>query len=209
MVKKKPHFSEEKIHWDNNINYVIGIDEVGRGAFAGPIVAAGVVYPLNFEHPFLQEVNDSKLLKPKQRELCSELIKQHAMHWTIESIDIAYINKHGIGKANTAVFRKVLNKLISKFEIPNYFVLIDGFHRKYLPGGIKKQKGIIKGDQKSLSIASASIIAKVYRDNLMREANKSFPNYLFAQNKGYGTSIHRKAIETYGISKFHRISFVT
>ena len=98
MVKKKPHFSEEKIHWDNNINYVIGIDEVGRGAFAGPIVAAGVVYPLNFEHPFLQEVNDSKLLKPKQRELCSELIKQHAMHWTIESIDIAYINKHGIGK---------------------------------------------------------------------------------------------------------------
>lgn len=209
MVKKKPHFSEEKIHWDNNINYVIGLDEVGRGAFAGPIVAAGVIYSPNLEHPFLREVNDSKLLKPKQRELCSELIKQYATHWTIESIDIAYINKHGIGKANTAVFRKVLNKLISSINDSNYFILIDGFHKKYLPGGIKKQKGIVKGDQKSLSIASASIIAKVYRDNLMREANKSFPNYMFAQNKGYGTLEHRNAIENYGASKFHRIAFVT
>lgn len=209
MVKKKPHFFEEKIHWDNNINYVIGLDEVGRGAFAGPIVAAGVVYKPNFKHAFLENVNDSKLLKPKLREELSELIKQYSLFYTIESIETNYINKHGIGKANTAVFRKVLNRLISKFEMTNYFVLIDGFHRKYLPGGIKKQKGIIKGDQESLSIASASIIAKVYRDNLMKEANKSFPNYMFAQNKGYGTLEHRNAIENYGVSKFHRIAFVT
>lgn len=209
MKKTRPSFKEEIKLWNNGIDYVIGIDEVGRGAFAGPIVGAGVVFKPNFDHLFLRNVNDSKLLRPNQRELCSVFIKQNALHWTVELIDIGYINKYGIGKANIAVFRKVLRSLLLKFDAnKDYFVLIDGFHGKYLPGGIQKQKAIVKGDRKSLSIASASIIAKVYRDQLMKEISNKYPNYNFGQNKGYGTKLHRGAIKEHGISKFHRLSFI-
>lgn len=203
----KPSFNEERNLWEAKIEYVIGLDEVGRGAFAGPIVGAGVIFKPNFKHPFLRYVDDSKLLRSKQRKELSSLIKANSI-WEIETIDIDYINKHGIGKANSAVFRKVLNKLISNLNSSSYFILIDGFHRRYLPGGIKKQKGIVKGDRKSLSIASASIIAKVYRDNLMKEASSLYPNYRFELNKGYGTREHRKAIMLYGLTKNHRKTFV-
>lgn len=208
MKTNRPTFKEENKHWSNGTAYVIGIDEVGRGAFAGPIVAAGVVYPPYFEHSFLQDVNDSKLLKPKKREELSEKIIFYAKYFAIEAIDISYINRHGIGKANNAVFRKVLKSMLRNFDDSNHFVLIDGFHCKYLPGGIKKQKAIVKGDQKSLSIASASIIAKVYRDNLMREVSNKYPDYNFEQNKGYGTKNHREALRINGISKFHRLAFI-
>lgn len=208
MKKTKPSFKEEIKLWNSGIEFVIGIDEVGRGAFAGPIVGAGVTYKPNFNHPFLRDVNDSKLLSPKLREELSELIKRHSLYHEIQTINVSYINKHGIGKANIAVFRKVLRSLLLKFEAnKDYFVLIDGFHAKYLPGGIKRQKPIVKGDRKSLSIASASIIAKVYRDQLMKEAGNKYPNYNFGQNKGYGTLKHRKAIQTNGLCDLHRKSF--
>src|SRR3989344_6413747 len=150
----KPNFREEKNLWDIGTAYVIGIDEVGRGAFAGPIVAAGVVFKPNFNHQFLKEVNDSKLLKPGEREVLSEKIISNAMHFAIESVGIHYINRHGIGKANIAVFRKVLNRLISNINGSSYFILIDGFHAKYLPGGIKKQKAIVKENRKRIKIHS-------------------------------------------------------
>lgn len=204
----KPTFKEENLYWQKGTAYVIGIDEVGRGAFAGPIVAAGVVYKPNFKHKFLDKVNDSKLLKPKLREELAELIKLYSLFYDIQSVDISFINKYGIGKANIAVFRKVLKSMLKNFNDLNHFILIDGFHGKYLPGGIRKQKAIIKGDQKSLSIASASIIAKVYRDNLMRELNENCPNYGFLENKGYGTRFHRDALKFYGATKFHRTSFI-
>lgn len=207
MKKTKPTFLEENIYWQRGIAYVIGLDEVGRGAFAGPIVAAGVIYKPNFKHSFLDKVNDSKLVKPKLREELSELIKQYSLFYAIESIETKYINQHGIGKANIAVFRKVLKNMLKNFNDLNHFILIDGFHGKYLPGGIKKQKAIVGGDSISLSIASASIIAKVYRDNLMKEAANAYPNYLFEQNKGYGTKIHRDSIKTYGLCNIHRSSF--
>lgn len=204
----KPTFNEEKKLWRLGVNSVIGIDEVGRGAFAGPIVAAGVIYKPDFRHRFLKFVNDSKLLNYKQREELAGEIKYHSLFYDIQTVGVSYINSHGIGKANTSAFRKVLIQLISKLDDPGFFVLIDGFHAKYLPGGAKKQKGIIKGDRISLSIASASIIAKVYRDNLMREASDTFSNYKFEQNKGYGTKFHRLAIQRHGISKFHRLAFI-
>lgn len=207
-ITNKPSFEEEYKLWKKGIKFVIGIDEVGRGAFAGPIVAAGVVFSPNTNIKLLCDVNDSKLIKPLLRRKYAEIIKQNALFWTIEQIDIGFINKYGIGKANSAVFRKVLKCLISQFEKEvSYHILIDGFHKKHLPGGIKKQKGIIKGDQKSLSIASASILAKVYRDNLMKKVSKDFPNYKFGKNKGYGTADHQGAIKTHGLSSFHRISF--
>ncbi len=205
----RPTFREELKLWNNGIEYVIGIDEVGRGAFAGPIVAAGVVFAKNFKSDFLKDVNDSKLLRPKQREELSKKIISNAKYFAIESVDITFINKHGIGKANSAVFRKVLKKIIQNFNDLNHFILIDGFHKRYLPGGAKKQKGIVKGDRKSLSIASASIIAKVHRDNLMKKAAIIYPNYKFEQNKGYGTLLHRKALKIHGASAIHRMSFIS
>ncbi len=207
MRMTKPTFLEENFYWQRGTAHVIGIDEVGRGAYAGPIVAAGVVFKPNFKHGFLEKVNDSKLLKPKLREELSELIKQYSLFYTIESVEIEYINRYGIGKANIAVFRKVLKKMLKYFDDSNHFILIDGFYCKYLPGGIKKQKAIIRGDRISLSIASASIIAKVYRDNLMKEASNAYPNYRFERNKGYGTLEHRNAIKSNGLSNFHRASF--
>ncbi len=206
MKMIRPSFKEERKLWKEGTQYVIGIDEVGRGAFAGPIVAAGVIFKPNFKHAFLENINDSKLLKPKLREELSGFIKSNSI-WAIESVEIGYINQHGIGKANIAVFRKVLKTMLKNFNDLNHFILIDGFHCKYLPGGAKKQKAIIKGDRKSLSIASASIIAKVYRDNLMKEAANVFPQFKFEQNKGYGTKFHREALKTFGISEFHRKSF--
>ncbi len=198
-IQNRPTFSEEQIFWNSNINHVIGLDEVGRGAFAGPIIAAGVIFKPNFRHDFLDLVNDSKLVKPKLREELSELIKANSI-WAIEGVDLEFINKFGIGKANFEVFRKVLGKLLA--NLPNHFILVDGFDLK-----IPNQKAIIKGDQKSLSIAAASIIAKVHRDNLMKEAHKLFPSYNFAQNKGYGTLKHRNALKTYGLSTLHRVDF--
>ncbi len=206
-ILTKPSFEYEKRLWKTDIKYVIGIDEVGRGAFAGPIVAAAVVFSSNAKTDLLCDVNDSKLVKPQERERCAKIIKKHALLWAIEQIDISYINKFGIGKANNAVFRRVLNNIITRIGSANYSILIDGFHKKYLPGGIKKQQGIIKGDQKSLTIASASILAKVYRDSLMQKQSLNFPNYNFASNKGYGTKAHREALEQFGLTSIHRTSF--
>lgn len=204
----KPSFDEEKLLWNKRINLVIGIDEVGRGAFAGPIVAAAVVFSPNTDISLLSEVNDSKLVKPLIREKCADLIKETALLWAIEEVGIDFINKNGIGKANSAVFRKALNSLINKIEKNvGYFILIDGFHKKYLPGGIKKQKGIVKGDQKSLTIAAASILAKVHRDNLMKRASLTYPEYKFDKNKGYGTNDHKEALRIYGLTELHRTSF--
>lgn len=207
-ILTKPSFEEEQKLWDIGVNLVIGIDEVGRGAFAGPIVAAGVIFDKSADTNLLCDINDSKLVKPLLRRKCAETIRKNARFWTVQSIEIDYINKYGIGKANSAVFRKVLNSLITQIGKTNdYFILIDGFHKKYLPGGIKKQKGIVKGDQKSLSIASASILAKVYRDDLMRKMSKDYPEYRFAKNKGYGTADHKIALRQYGLTEIHRTSF--
>ena len=200
MAKTKPHFSEERLYWNCGIPNVIGLDEVGRGAFAGPIVAAGVIYKPYFKASFLAKVNDSKLVNPKLREELSEYIKNNSV-WVIESVGLDFINQYGIGKANHEVFRKVIASLIPEIT-DDYFILVDGFDLK-----MPKQKAITKGDRQSLSIASASIIAKVYRDNLMREASSAYPNYNLKQNKGYGTKFHRDAIKNFGLCDLHRTSF--
>jgi ribonuclease HII len=199
MAKKNPSFEFEKSYWLQGITAVIGIDEVGRGAFAGPIIAAGVIYKPNFKHKFLSKVNDSKLLTSKARIELSKYIKEHST-WVIESVDIDYINKNGIGKANAAVLNNVIASLKPKEE--EYFVLADGWFK-----ATNFQKGLIGGDRLSLSIASASIIAKVYRDELMKSYAGNFPNYGFESNVGYGTKKHREAIGKYGLCELHRTSF--
>lgn len=232
MVRKihnKPSFIEEKTLWNNAVTHVIGIDEVGRGAFAGPVVAAGVIFdPKHLKYfenkthkhfSFLQKINDSKKLTPKVREQLSEKIKKHCSYYAISRVEVSVINKIGIGKATTVAMRKVVSSVLHKVssikseknrDMPdtNSFVLVDGFRIKHVRHvGLKKQKAIVKGDQKCISIAAASIIAKVYRDNLMRQLAQKYPQYGFAAHKGYGTKQHQKAIFTYGLSRIHRKSF--
>lgn len=202
---KKPDFKYEKRLWKKDIKYVIGIDEVGRGAFAGPIVAAGVIFQASaIKLSFIKKINDSKLLKPSVRERLSKEIIKNCMHYSIQEVGVEEINKFGIGQANNVAFLKAISDLLSQIgESENYFLLTDGYPVK----DIDKQMGIIGGDGKSITIAAASIIAKVYRDSLMRKLGRFYPSYRFAKNKGYGTKFHQNALKLHGLSEIHRTSF--
>ncbi len=195
----KPTFDEEKILWQKGFKYIAGIDEVGRGCFAGPVVAAAVILSPDFNAT--DEINDSKLLSPKKREELSVIIRKHAVSFGIAEISVREINKKGIGKATQMAFRKALSILTLRPD----FVLIDAFYVEHLTR--KYQKPIIKGDRKSITIAAASIIAKVYRDERMELLHKRYPEYSFVKNKGYGTKDHQAAIKKYGLSEIHRTSF--
>ncbi len=207
MKKKsnKPTFTYEEKLWNLGAKLVAGVDEVGRGPLAGPIVAAAVIFDpktlSTFNDIGLGNVDDSKRLKPRQRESLSKLIIKHSLYYSISEISVSRINKHGIGKCSQYAFRKAVRGLK---VIPDH-ILIDAFYIKYFPR--KNQTPIIKGDQKCFSIAAASIIAKVYRDNLMQKLHLKFPKYGFDLHKGYGTSLHIKRIETYGTCKAHRTNF--
>lgn len=210
----RPTFKEEKRLWKMGYQYVIGMDEVGRGAFAGPVVASAVVFPKNFKPKdnqgkiLFEEVNDSKLLNASKREILAKIIKKRCLYFSIAKSPVSFINKYGVAKATKNAFRKALLKIQKKIKINKAYVLIDGFYILYLQGGgLKKQKAIIKGDRKSISIASASIIAKVHRDKLMKKLHQKYPMYGFLKNKGYGTKKHREAIKKYGLSDIHRKSF--
>lgn len=207
----RPDFSFEKKLWAKNIEFVLGIDEVGRGAFAGPLVAAGVIFPktnrITKRMSFLKKVNDSKLLKAQVRRKLAVQIKKYALYWAIAEVDIRTINSLGVGKANQTAFRRVAKELLKKVN-GSYFLLSDGYPVKSIRRiGLKKQLGIIDGDKKSLTIAAASIIAKVHRDSLMRKLSKNYPHYRFSRNKGYGTKFHQEALRTYGLTEIHRTSF--
>ena len=212
---KKPSFKEEKKIWKKGYEFIIGVDEVGRGSFAGPVVAGAVVFKRNskFKEGLLLEINDSKLLSPRKREVLSKEIKREASLYAVSIVGVSKINKVGIGKTTKISIRKVIKTILWKIIEKNknnssIFVLADGFHIKYIRGiGLIKQKAIIKGDRKSISIAAASIIAKVYRDRLMRKLNRKYPGYGFARNKGYGTKFHRDALKRQGLSRVHRTSF--
>lgn len=194
-----PTFAEEETLWHKGIKHIAGVDEVGRGAFAGPVVTAAVILPPDF--PRNLGIHDSKLLKKEKREELSEIIKQKALAYAITEVCVDCINNDGIGKSTQKSF---VNSIVSLIVNPD-FILVDAFYIQDIDKNI--QKPIIKGDQKSLSIAAASIIAKVYRDNLMDELHKKYPEYNFSLNKGYGTLLHRNAIKTYGLSAIHRTSF--
>lgn len=194
-----PTLNFEKKLWKLGYNYIAGMDEVGRGCFAGPVVVGAVIFPKDFS--LIANVADSKLLKPKQREKLSEIIKQQALAHAVAEVSVPVINKVGIGKATQMAFRKAVKSL----EKTPDFVLIDAFYIKHFIK--KKQKPIIKGDQICFSISAASIIAKVYRDKLMKNLAKKYPKYGFSKHKGYGTKQHQEAIKKYGLTKVHRKSF--
>lgn len=177
---------------------MVGIDEVGRGAFAGPLVAAGVIIDKN-TNP-IPGVNDSKKLSRKIREKLDPLIRSQALAYYIAEVDVAYIDHYGVGAACHKAFLEICASID---PAPDYH-LIDG---KEIPG-IFPQKAIISGDARCYSIAAASIIAKVYRDKVMQKLHTQYSVYGFDAHVGYGTQRHREQISQHGLCPAHRRSFI-
>jgi ribonuclease HII len=205
-----PHLDYEIKLWSDGYT-VIGIDEVGRGAFAGPLFVGGVAFKPDSNRHYLENlgINDSKKLKPNARKLLSKIIQKECLAYHISTVEVAKINRIGIGKATNFAMRQVVKNLNETITADRKFVLIDGFYVKHIKNiGLKNQKGIIRGDSISLSIAAASIIAKVARDDYMKKFAKDFPAYGWGKNKGYGTLQHRLALKNLGATPLHRMDFV-
>jgi len=189
----------EKKCLSDGFNCVVGIDEVGRGALAGPVVAAAVaINDINYFH--INDIKDSKKLNRVKREKIFELIISKS-----ENIGIGIVGPDVIDKINIAqaTFLAMKRSIAALKIIPDY-ILVDGFK---IPNIGVPQNNIVKGEDKSISIAAASIIAKVYRDNIMFNFHKKYPVYQFDKNVGYGTKNHLAAIKDYGISPIHRKTF--
>lgn len=209
MESKGPTLWHERRAMGRGYRAVIGVDEVGRGALAGPVVA-GAVAISNSQLAIFKNIgiDDSKRLRPRTREWLAKVIKKNAV-WGIGEIGVAKINKLGIARAVAMAMRSAVKRVRDSSANARNYVLVDAFHVKYVPGvGLKNQKAIVKGDQKSLSIAAASIIAKVYRDKLMYKLYKNYKSYSWGKNKGYGTKEHLAAIGKFGVSRLHRLAFV-
>ncbi|MEJ5245894.1 MAG: ribonuclease HII [Bacteroidota bacterium] len=188
-------------YYQSKYQFVAGVDEVGRGSIAGPVVAAAVILPKN---AFLKDsgIDDSKKLTSKKREYLFNLITEIALAYSVAFIDNQTIDKINILKSTMCA----MNKAIEGLKIKPEFLLIDG---NYFSGSNIEHSTIIKGDEKCISISAASIIAKVTRDKYMSEVcHPKYPEYEFNKNKGYGVKKHIEAIKKHGISPYHRISFL-
>lgn len=194
-----PTLRHENLAYKDGATLVGGVDEAGRGPLAGPVVAAVCVLPRDFRHKTL---NDSKQLSELERErIYVELTARPDIHWATGLSDVEVIDSYNILRATYRAMYLALKALAVK---PDY-LLIDGNQR--VPAIRLRQKTIVKGDAKSYSIAAASVIAKVTRDRLMLALHEQYPQYNFAQHKGYGTPEHLAALEQHGPSPVHRRSF--
>ena len=176
---------------------IAGIDEAGRGPLAGPVVAAAVVLPDRYSHP---DINDSKKLTSRSRELLFEVIRTDALAVGIGVVDSRVIDELNILRATLLAMREA----VADLQVVPDCLLVDG--NQSVPLEIP-QETIVKGDGRSVSIAAASIVAKVSRDRIMEIYHRQFPCYNFFKNKGYGTAEHRRAIREHGFCKIHRRSF--
>ncbi len=198
MSYRRCGFRYEKKLRAIGVAHIAGIDEAGRGALAGPVVAAAVVLPEKFRH---RRLNDSKQLAPELREqIYSELVSDPQVRWTVGIVDSVEIDRINILRASHRAMRLAVEALI---EPPDH-VLIDGLPVIPFP---LPQTAIIEGDCISLSIAAASVIAKVTRDRMMRDFCAHFPQYCFGQHKGYGTELHLLKLYEFGPCPIHRRSF--
>jgi ribonuclease HII len=175
-----------------------GIDEAGRGCYAGPVFAAAVILPVDFFHPLL---NDSKQLNEKQRNLLRPVIEKESVAFAVAAVDNKIIDEINILQASF----NAMHCCVDELKIKPGFLLIDG--NRFKPYKTIPHQCIIKGDGKYASIASASILAKTYRDDFMLKIHPDFPQYGWDKNKGYGTAAHREAIEQYGLCPLHRKSY--
>ncbi|MBC7887934.1 MAG: ribonuclease HII [Ferruginibacter sp.] len=181
-----------------NILTEAGLDEAGRGCYAGPVFAAAVILPNDFHHPLL---NDSKQLQQQQRDLLRPIIEKESIAFAVSAVDNEEIDLINILQASYKAMHLALDKLLVKPGL----LLVDG-NRFKTYSNISHQC-IIQGDGKYASIAAASILAKTYRDEYMQSLHKEFPCYGWDKNKAYGTWVHREAIKNFGLCKYHRKSF--
>jgi len=181
-----------------NILIEAGLDEAGRGSFAGPVFAAAVILPLDFHHPLL---NDSKQLCEEERDLLRPIIEKESIAYAVSAVDNNEIDLINILQASFKAMHGALDKLTIKPGL----LLVDG--NRFKPYTNVPHECIIQGDGKYSSIAAASILAKTHRDEYMKMLHFEFPHYGWNRNKAYGTDFHRKAIETHGLCKYHRKSF--
>lgn len=194
--------------WNDGMDLLVGIDEVGRGPLAGPVVAAAVILPTNF---YLPEINDSKKLSEKKRNELFDIIKKEAICYAIASVDEKKIDEINILESTKLAMKSAIysikEKVSKKFNGDKSidYLLIDAVKLEDID---IPQMNIVKGDARSISIAAASILAKVTRDRLMIRYNEQYPGYSFNSNKGYGTKQHYEGISKLGITPIHRKSFL-
>jgi ribonuclease HII len=175
-----------------------GTDEAGRGCLAGPVTAAAVILPSNFENKIL---NDSKQLSEKSREQLKPIIEEQAISFAVTHLEPLVIDEINILNASIKAMQESILKLDPKPE----YIIVDG--NRFKPVLDIPHSCIVKGDAKFMSIAAASVLAKTYRDEYMNRIHEEFPMYNWKQNKGYPTQEHREAIKKYGATKYHRMSF--
>lgn len=199
-IERLEHMCQyEKKYYEKGYELIAGIDEVGRGPLAGPVVAAAVILPRDCR---ILGINDSKKLSEDKRKELFEEIRQKAIGIGVGVVDVGTIDAINILQATYEAMRKALDELEKKPAV----LLVDAVH---IPGVSIWQEGIIQGDGKSISIAAASIIAKVTRDEMMKELDQLYPVYQFGKNKGYGTADHVEAIRSHGLCPIHRRSFTS
>lgn len=191
-------YSYEKLAIEKGFKTICGIDEAGRGPLAGPVYAAAVILPIDLE---IDGINDSKKLTEKKREVLFDIICEKAISYSIGIATEKEIDEINILNATFLAMRRAVDGLSVK---PDY-ALIDGNQH---PGLSTQDETVVKGDGKSMSIAAASILAKVSRDRFMLEIAEKYPEYCFEKHKGYGTKLHYEMIEKYGVSPVHRRSFL-
>ncbi|WP_276766779.1 ribonuclease HII [Gemella morbillorum] len=193
---EKKSFYENKCY-NKGCKYICGIDEVGRGPLAGPVVAAAVILK---QDSYFEGLNDSKKLSEKKREELFEKIKEEAVAYAICEVSNEEIERYNIYNAA----RIAMQRAVEQLKVRPDFLLIDAMPFENYP---IPNFSMVKGDEKSVSIAAASVIAKVYRDRLMKEYAKKYPHYDFENNAGYGTKKHLEGLKAYGITPIHRRDF--
>lgn len=182
----------------SELTHECGTDEAGRGCLAGPVTAAAIILPDDFQ---LDLLNDSKQLSEKVREKLKPIIEENAISYAVTHLEPIIIDEINILNASIKAMQECITKLN---PIPSY-IIVDG--NRFKPINNIPYSTIVKGDSKYISIAAASVLAKTYRDEYMDKIHEEFPMYNWKQNKGYPTKEHREAIRKYGATKYHRISF--
>lgn len=192
------NYDFEKEALDNGYRTVCGVDEAGRGPLAGPVCAAAVILPPDCK---IEGLNDSKKLTEKKRDSLYDIIKEKAVAYSIVMVDEKAIDEINILQATLKAMREAINGLSVQPDL----ALIDGNQK---PNSGIDEITLVKGDAKSMSIAAASVLAKVTRDRFMLELDEKYPEYQFKKHKGYGTKLHYEALEKYGSSPVHRMTFL-
>lgn len=200
MKTERDKLAYEKEMLALGAEYIAGVDEVGRGPFAGPVVCAAVIMPLDAE-TLIDGVDDSKKVKEERREQLAALIRERAVAYKICEESPETIDEINILEAT----KRCMKRAVEELSVQPDIVFVDGNFRICI--GLPQQN-IVRGDALSYSIGAASILAKVYRDSLMREYDKQYPQYGFARHKGYGTAVHIRALKEFGPCPIHRKTFI-